>query len=68
MEFFDRMNVKLILTFDVLNVFFDFGKIGGKGGPSLRGVDGPEVDATGLYADGCDEWTLWMPLEYVNMF
>jgi len=61
-DFFNWLNVKLVLFLNVFNILLYLGKIGGQGRPSLGSIDGPEVDASRLDADSSDEGALGMPL------
>lgn len=62
---FNRLDVELIFSLVILDVFFDLGKVGRKGRPPLRCVNRPEVDAAGLDASCCDERALGVPLDNV---
>ena len=66
MDLFERLDVKLVFALNVFDVFFDFGEIGGKGGPALGLWDGPEPDAASINTDGGNEWTKGVPLKTVS--
>jgi hypothetical protein len=58
-----RLDVELVFALDVLVVFFDLHKVWGQRRPALGSEDGPEVDAAGVDADGCDEGFVRVPLD-----
>lgn len=68
MDFLGRVDIKLILAFDVVDVFFDFAEIRREGGPFLRGHDGPGVDAAGFEAACDDEGAGWVPFYDAEFF
>ncbi|KAI6761228.1 hypothetical protein HG531_001781 [Fusarium graminearum] len=47
-DFFLRVNIKLVLPLDVLDIFFHFGKIWCQSRPFLRTHHGPYVYTTGF--------------------
>jgi hypothetical protein len=57
-----RVNVKLVFSFNVLYVFFDFEEVWGESGPALGRVDRPDVDFAGLDTCCGDIWAGGVPL------
>ncbi len=62
MNFFEGLDVEFVFAFNVFDVFFYFDKVGGERRPALGLENGPEPDAAGIYSDGGDEGSEWMPL------
>lgn len=62
LDLLDWLDIELVLSFYILSILLDFYEVRCERRPSLRGMDGPQINTPRVYSDGSNKRTMWVPL------